>query len=526
MKFPARTRDTKAPTSFESSEEQVVAKRELARIVRGGTLNLVGAVVSAATGFLQVVVVTRFFTPEDAGSLFSATSAFTILVTVAMLGTETGLARFWLPLKVHGRTTDLEVMRRVALRPVLFVSFLAVAVGFLAAGWISHRIGIEGPAASTVVRLMVIFVPIATLGRFLLAETQALGRMRPTVVIDKLIRSIAQPLGAFVVGLTGGGLIALSGSWVAPFGLALLLATPLVRRSNGTALSPRAKSDVRRLRREFWSFTWPRSLASISQIAIQRFDIIVIASALGAKEAAIYTAATRFVVVGQFAVAAIQQILQPRMSAMLAKDQLTALKTVFQTATAWNVAVAWPLYITVACGASIYLGVFGQGYTSSTAVGVVVTMAVAMMLAVAAGPLDTLLLMAGHSRASTVNALVALFVNVILCIALIPSFGIPGAAVAWGAAVVVRNVLTYFQVRSALNISPFSPGVLVAVILPLVAFALPQSVAVTVTDQSLTSFGVATAAGFLLYASGLWFARNLLSLSSLKALLPRRLTEK
>src|SRR5690606_6185898 len=61
MKFPARTRDTKAPTSFESSEEQVVAKRELARIVRGGTLNLVGAVVSAATGFLQVVVVTRFF---------------------------------------------------------------------------------------------------------------------------------------------------------------------------------------------------------------------------------------------------------------------------------------------------------------------------------------------------------------------------------------------------------------------------------------------------------------------------------
>ena len=223
------------------------------------------------------------------------------------------------------------------------------------------------------------------------------------------------------------------------------------------------------------SFTWPRSLASVSQIAIQRFDIIVIAATLGQPKRP-STAATRFVVVGQFGVQAIQQVLQPRMSAMLAKNQLGPLERVFQTSTAWNVAVAWPLYVTVACAAGVYLRLFGQGYTSSEAVAVVVTMSVAMMLAVAAGPLDTLLLMAGHSKASTINALVALAVNVALCLTLIPSMGIPGAGVAWAAAVVVRNVLTYVQVRKALGITPFSSSVGIAVALPVLAFAVPQLV--------------------------------------------------
>lgn len=508
-----------------SPSEDEVTRRELERIARGGTLNMVGAVVSAVMGFLHVVIVTRFFRADDAGSLFSATSAFTILTTVGMLGTETGLARFMLPLKVQGRLGDQARLRRIALRPVMVFSFAAAAVGLLGAEEISRLLGVEGPHAATVVRMIALAVPAATLSRFMLGQTRAIGRMRPTVVIDKIFRSAAQPAGALLVGLMGGGVVALTNSWTIPFFVALLLAIPTVPKPEVGHDEQASGSDMRTLRREFWSFTWPRSLASVSQIAIQRFDIIVIAATLGAAEAAIYTAATRFVVVGQFGVQAIQQVLQPRMSAMLAKNQLGPLERVFQTSTAWNVAVAWPLYVTVACAAGVYLRLFGQGYTSSEAVAVVVTMSVAMMLAVAAGPLDTLLLMAGHSKASTINALVALAVNVALCLTLIPSMGIPGAGVAWAAAVVVRNVLTYVQVRKALGITPFSSSVGIAVALPVLAFAVPQLVSSVVFGPTVGAFAAAFGIGVVLYAAGLWAARDRLALASLQALLPRRFVE-
>ena len=48
-----------------------------------------------------------------------------------------------------------------------------------------------------------------------------------------------------------------------------------------------------------------------------------------------------------------------------------------------------------------------------------------------AGPVDSVLLMAGHSWLSLRNSTVALVVNVGLNVLLIPLYGISGAAIAW-----------------------------------------------------------------------------------------------
>ena len=59
-------------------------------------------------GVLLVVIVTNGFSRELAGTLFAATSAFLILQSFALLGTDTGLVR-WLPAQLaSGRTADLR----------------------------------------------------------------------------------------------------------------------------------------------------------------------------------------------------------------------------------------------------------------------------------------------------------------------------------------------------------------------------------------------------------------------------------
>ena len=74
-------------------------------------------------------------------------------------------------------------------------------------------------------------------------------------------------------------------------------------------------------------------------MAIQRMDIILIAAMRSPKEAAIYTAATRFVALGQFGTQAIQQVLQPKFTALLANHERESLKDVYQISAAWSMLV-------------------------------------------------------------------------------------------------------------------------------------------------------------------------------------------
>ena len=153
---------------------------------------------------------------------------------------------------------------------------------------------------------------------------------------------------------------------------------------------------------------------------------------------------------------AISNVLMPRLAQLLPRRDMETVSDVFKVSTAWSMAVAWPLYAVIASSASLYLDVFGAQYVGNDGVPVVVTMSVAMMIATAAGALDSVLLMSGRSLASLANGLVAASLNVALCLVLIPWIGIVGAAIAWAAAVLVRNLLAFILVRHDLGLTPLS----------------------------------------------------------------------
>jgi len=499
------------------------SEAQLGRIARGGAFNLVGAVVSAVSGFVLVVVVANNFPTDVAGMLFSATSTFLIVVAVAALGTDTGLIRFLRRYEAHGQHGDVRTAVRVAFRPVMATSLVLALAIVAGADWIAPLIGLEADGGVTMLRLLAVAVPFASLNDFSLAGTRAFGRMRATVVVDKMLRTVAQMVAVFAVGLSGGGRVALTAAWVLPYVVTGVLAAVVARRMMRTR-TRRWSAGVRRddpvVRREFWAYTWPRGVAKICQIAIQRSDIVLVAVLLSTRDAAIYTAATRFVVLGQFAVIAIQQALQPRFSELLARQELDTVRDIFKISTAWCMALSWPLFLTAACAAPVYLRVFGSAYRDD-GTPVVITMAVAMMLGIAAGPLDTLLLMSGRSAASLLNAATALAVDIGLCLVLIPAWGIAGAAAAWAAAVVIRNLLTFWQVYRTLGLTPFSSAGTIVAVASVAWFAVPLLAAGAISDLTIPVFAVTIALGTAGYVATLWFASEPLALKAMGALVRR-----
>lgn len=491
----------------------------LGALARGGALNLVGAAVGAALNIGLVVLVTRGFSKAEAGIFFAATSVFLLGAMISKLGTETGLIYFITRFRMLGQAARIRRLFRVAFTPVVAVSTLMGAALYGFAPWLAG-VAVAGPPGhfTGYLRSLAVFLPLAALLDTLLAATRGFRRQRPTVLLDGIGRPLGQAClvaGVVVTAATP----ALGLAWAAPYLPAALLAWLWLASLSRPALAEPPGAAGSRLAGEFWKYTWPRTFASIAQLALQRFDIILLAALRGPAEAAIYTAATRFLVVGQLGGKAISMAVQPQLGEQLALKNTAAARTLYRTGTAWLMLLSWPLYLLCAVFAEPILALFGRGYQAG--VTVIVVLAGAMLIATGCGMVDMVLSMSGRTSWNLINTVLALAVNVAVDLLLIPRIGILGAAIGWAAAIVFNNVVPLVQVGWRLRLHPFGAATLYAGLLAVLCFAvLPYGVR-AVAGTAMTPLLAAAGAGALLYVAGCWRLRHRLGLTSLRALLPR-----
>ena len=491
------------------------------KLARKGTASVVGAACGAVFGVALVVIVTNGFSLMIAGTLFAATSVFLILQSVALLGTDTGLVR-WLPAQLASeRGADVTRTLVVATVPVVGFSLAVATFLYLAAPDLAPRlVGTEAaPTMTVMLHTLALVLPVAAAYEMLLAATRGAGSMRPTVVVDNLGRLGVQALAVLGTFLAGGGALALALAWSLPYVPGLVAVAVWLRVQLARIPIRRTVTPWRVLAREFWAYTSPRAIARVVQAALKRSDIVLVAALSSPADAALYTAATRFVVFGQLFVQSVQQALSPQLSALFARGDHPAASSIFRAATLWSLIVAWPLYLVTAGFASPLMSVFGGGYERSS--DVVVILSLTMLLATLCGSVDSVLLMAGRSWLSLANNTAALALNIGLNVVLIPRYGIRGAAVAWSVAIVVRNVLPLLQVRSQLGLWPLtrSTGAVA-----LGAFACFGLVDLLVSRTALPLAGelVVLAVATLAYLAGIWSRRTLLGLSAFRSALRRR----
>lgn len=485
----------------------------LGRLARGGTAGLAGAVVAGGAGLALVVVVARALPASQAGAFFALVALFLVVEGLVQLGTDTGWARFVLRLEAEHRSTELVALMRSTGRTTLVAALAVALVLMVSADWLGGLLDVGADTAGAL-RVLAAALPAAVLCDLTLAGTRAFGAMRPTVVVDRVLRAGTQPLAVGVVLAAGGGVADALTAWAATHLAgavlgAVALERCLRRRGHGSLWRSRTPAPAA-LRRAFWRYTRWRGLARVAQVSMQKIDVVLVALLVDPAAAATYTVATRFVPLGQLATQSIQQVLQPRLTAILVHDNPRTLREVHCLATAWNIVLAWPLYLGVAALAPTYLALFGteaSGLGAAHAQAVVVLMAVAMMGAVASGPVDTVLLMAGRSRASAANTVVALALDVAGCLLLVPWLGILGAAVAWAVAVLTRCALASWQVWRELSVQAWSPVVRWAAMLPLLAVGCPAAVLALLRPPGVLLWaGVGTIA--LGYAALLWRNRG------------------
>jgi O-antigen/teichoic acid export membrane protein len=526
------TGDLSAPPSS-GSKHNVQAEsdhtQQMGRIARSGSLNLVGAAAGGAFTVVLTSLVANQASPSVAGSFFAVTSVFLILSAVAELGSEVSLARFLPRFVALARRSEMLLCIRMALVASL-VAGVVIAIAVIGFGaQLADLLASSADQAATrdALVLLAVAIPATALMNTALSATRGLSTVKPSVLVDKLGRGGLQIALVMMVLAAGGGIAAITTAWVVPNVLAaaaaLLWLLLIVRRGRVTADAadqPRTRAEVTA---EYVSFTWPRALARLCQMALQRADIVAVAALRSPAEAAVYTLATRFLVVGQIGTLAIQQVLAPHSSRLLAQGDETAARKVYQTTTAWTMALCWPLYLaTLSCAPVLLTLIGGSAYRSGEAV--VVVLSCAALAAVAFGPVDTILLMSGSSGRSLVNSVVSLTVDLAVLFTFVPRFGIVAAAAGWAAAIAVRNILGLVMVRHAHGWVPFDRAAALVAAISVSAFGVLPTAA-RLSGHSSTGLLLALlGVGVPLYVMLLLRFRRALSLHAFITLLPGRTT--
>ena len=503
------------------------AASPLAGVARGGSFAVLGTGAGSILGFVLTLVVTHGLSTTSAGQFFSATAIFIVLQTFLSFGVGAGLVRFVPRFRALERTHDVPALLLVAFVPVVVLGIVgSIALWFAAPALATHVGHDNAHAALRSIRVLALLFLPGTVEVAVVECTRAFGSVRNYVLVQQLGIPAARPLLVGIAVAAGAPLWVVVLAWMIPLVLALVLAGVIVagrmKQLFGRSLAwPARTTSVPEIAREYWSFTGARGLASVMEILLNWLDVLLVAALVSASQAAIYAAASRFVTSGTLVLQALRLAIAGDVSAALARRDTDRVSQMYHVASQWVVLSSWPLYLIMAIFAPTVLRIFGSSYPAGAHA--LTVLCLAMLVNLAAGNVGTVLLMGGRSTWVLMDKGASLAINVGANFALVPHFGITGAAVAWAATIVLDSVLAFGQVRWGMRIAGSLRAVAVAGLLALGCFGVIPVAVRALAGSSLAPMSSARALSLSVYLPRVWVRRDMLGIRVLiEALAPRR----
>lgn len=213
---------------------------------------------------------------------------------------------------------------------------------------------------------------------------------------------------------------------------------------------------------------------TLLEFLLAQTDKILIGYYLNPTQVGVYALAMAIIIFVPIGLQSVNQIFSPTIADLHSRGEHQLLERLFQTLTKWILAFTLPLAIAIIAFAEPLMRVFGKDFASGWLVLVIGT--VGQVANCGTGSVGYLLMMSGHqNRLVKVQASMAVTM-VLLCVLLIPRWGILGAIVAASITNIATNVWNLAEVRSSLGYFPYNRSYL---------YLLPATVTTAVAEFAL-----------------------------------------
>lgn len=414
-----------------------------------GTSGAAGAhVAGAALALAAQLALARLLGVGQYGLYAYALAWITLLATPCRLGLQTGLIRFAAAYRAQADWPALRGLARRAFQLVTAAAALAALA--LAAGALLLRARLPEDQVRTFLVAAVALVPLALLG-----VTQGLlqGFRRPARALlppRALVHGGTLVL-ALAVAATAGlerAPAAMALHLVAALG-ALALAAWWVRSS----LRPDTAGAAPAYRtREWLRVSLPLLLVTGMHVLMRQVDTVMLGAIAGTDAAGLYYPVARISELASIGLLATNAIVAPMVSELHAADARARLQRLLTLAALATSAVTAALALAFWLAGEALLGLFGPAFTAGYPA--LMILLGGQVVNALCGPVGYVMTMTGHQdRAALVLAVTAV-ANLALNAALIPRFGLTGAAAATAISIAAWNLWLLVEVRRRHGLNP------------------------------------------------------------------------
>ena len=401
---------------------------------------------SAVIAFVSQVALARWMGSFDYGIYVFVWTWVLVLGGMSHLGLNLVVIRLIPEYRETGRTEHLRGLLRGT-------RFIALGLGTLVALAGAGGLWLLSPHVQSHY-VLPLYLALVCVPMFALTDLQdGIGRGQAWMGIALIPPYVLRPLlllvvmaAAHLAGLPMQATTAAGAAILATW-LTAIVQTLLINRRLAQTMEPGPIS----YEFGFWLKTSsPLLMIVAADLVLQNADVLVISRFLSPTEVGIYFAAAKTMALIMFVHYAVGSAVANRFAALNARGDREGLKAFVRDAVNWTF---WP---SLACAAIILalgkplLWLFGPQLTSGFPV--MFVLVIGFLFRSAMGPAEFLLNMLGEQTlCATVLAFTALL-NIALCFALVPHFGMMGAASATAISLMAASLMNYVVVRRRLDI--------------------------------------------------------------------------
>jgi O-antigen/teichoic acid export membrane protein len=427
-------------------------KSEIATISRQSGVVFAGTIFTAVLGYVFKVYLARVLGAENLGLYALGMTMVSFIGMINTFGLPDSAVRFVALYSVFKKVAALQAFLWNGAWVLLAANLIFAALLVKGGPWFVTGF-YHAPQLTRYLPLFAVIMIAGAFNSFLgkvLAGYKEVGRR---TLITRFLASPLTMVFAILLISLGAGLWGYLLAQVAGAMIVMALLISVVRRLTPVAAR---KPDLTNLwiESEVWLFSAATFGIGLMEFFMGQSDRVALGYYRGVHQVGVYAVAAALVAYESIALQSVNQIFAPVIADIHARGELVLLGRLFQTLTKWMLALTLPLAIVMVVYAHPIMRIFGHEFESGWPILIIGTCG--QLVNCGVGSVGCLLFMSGNQRRlMSVQAVMAVLM-VVLCIALVPIWGMVGAAVAAALTNAGTNAWNLFEVRAALNVSPYN----------------------------------------------------------------------
>lgn len=465
-------------TNLPPEEERY--RDHVGQIARGAGVSSFGQGIGRVLNFATQVALARSYGAAALGLYVLGLTTIFFANILAQFGMDSGVVRFVAHHRAQGDASRVRGTILLALWTTFALSMVLAGLVFFGAGLLADRV-FDKPPLEAILRTFSVALPLFTLMSMTVYALTGFQTVGGAHRYSTSVRQVWQPLvnlvfimvfyllGAQILGAVTAYVISMAVGFAIALYYLRRVFPKLLDRTTPARLEPRA----------LFSVSGPMIVAGFTSYINPWIAVTVLGVFASTEAVGIYSVAARTASLSTLVLFAFTGIFSPMIANLYSNGLMDHLGRLYKEVSRWTFTGSLAVFLLTALLAKDIMAVFGRDFVSGWPA--MVLIATAYLFSSSVGHTGRLLSMTGHQKIVMLSTVAATIGGVVITFALVPSFGLMGAAAATAAGVALSNLITLMSVRKIHGFWPYDfafakpilAGAFAAVLIYLAKLAIP-----------------------------------------------------